>query len=620
MEHNVNSLLQSHPCSRGLSDDEIEQVANEATIVRCSEGEVFCKADTHLDSLFLIVSGRFRANVPMPDGSEKLYQYIRTGDQIGLLVLISDDVMPLNIVADEPSAILKISKESAIQLGEELPLFRRNLFRLIKAQVGEAVLSNTTERRPRLVAFFHAAPDTNDLVRLLLDRLGAIGEQLALMSDDPQLVDQVSIPSLSVKQKDGEFISSEAIRQQVGRWTDVNRIVFSETGSATSDQCAKLIGFVDQTFWVVTPESWKQARKTISKLVSKTESWKKQINLIWLLPDERLNSPHAPELQDLVHRTFKVHLTDKERSAGKLPNKGLERVVHYLRGVQLGIALGGGAARGMAHLGVLKALDAAGITFDMMAGTSSGAMTGVVYMAGNSPDWCIDHFAGDLTLPWYFRMMPAGGLWYLVSKYRRRAWDGMLRKYLDDLRLEQLAIPVQTVAVDLVGARQVVTDQGDAVKAILDSINLPILSKPINKNGMAIIDGGYLNVLPADVLFQRGATFVVAVNVSSTIEFEFIGNREDTPTEKMKSASISQTLKRLRSVQDRFMSSVGAAAADITIAPDVAQIDITEFTRAAEIAAIGQEATEQTIPDICRMLSRIDPELFCGEMKQMSSE
>ena len=199
----------------------------------------------------------------------------------------------------------------------------------------------------------------------------------------------------------------------------------------------------------------------------------------------------------------------------------------------------------MAHFGVLHALEEEGLSFDVMSGTSAGAMAGILYASGMSPEKAIKHFQHDLTPTRVFRSLPKWPNWYLVSQYRRRAWDGMLRKYLHDWRLEQLSIPFNAVTVDLVQVRTVVRRQGDAVHAILESINLPIVSKPILRDGMALVDGGVLNNLPADVLAESGVDFVVGVDVSSHVRPEFAGNRPDMPTGKMRNASALDTLFRI---------------------------------------------------------------------------
>jgi predicted acylesterase/phospholipase RssA len=96
--------------------------------------------------------------------------------------------------------------------------------------------------------------------------------------------------------------------------------------------------------------------------------------------------------------------------------------------------------------------------------------------------------------------------WYLLYKYRRRKIEPMLRKYLDNLRMEQLVIPVTTIAVDLVDGIPLVRDTGDATHNILESINLPPLSLPIVQLEQAVVDGGLLNNVPANTLVTVAAT------------------------------------------------------------------------------------------------------------------
>ena len=270
----------------------------------------------------------------------------------------------------------------------------------------------------------------------------------------------------------------------------------------------------------------------------------------------------------------------------------------------------------MAHLGVLKALEQNGIYVDMIAGTSAGAMTGILYASGMEPDYNVACFVEDLKPPWIFRMLPNGGYWYLFWKYRRHQFDPMLRRYLKDSRLEQLTLPVFSVTVDLISASPVIRGEGDSVDAITESINLPVLSIPINRNGKSLVDGGIVNNIPANILVANGCNFVIAVSVTSGIEPEFASNRPDTPTEQMKSPSLLKTIMRTYIVQNVNMNSVGVAPADFVIQPDVTAFDITEFTRADEMALIGAEAAERTMTKLKSLLSKIDSKLFAEDSKK----
>jgi predicted acylesterase/phospholipase RssA len=277
-----------------------------------------------------------------------------------------------------------------------------------------------------------------------------------------------------------------------------------------------------------------------------------------------------------------------------------------MRGIRLGLALGGGAARGMASLGVLRAFDRAGIDFDLIAGTSSGAMIGIPYAAGYAPERAIEEFARDLKPPWYYRIMPGGRQWYLLSKYRRRAWDRMLRPYLFDWALQQLQTPMHTVAVDLVTGSQVIRSRGDAVESLLESINLPMVSVPICRDGMALVDGGVLNTLPTQALLDRGADLIVGVSVSGTIRQEFAGNRPGMISGRMKRPSTLQTFFRVLETQDHALKAIDARSADLLIEPDTTSFDFADFTRTPELADVGDAAADSVMPRLREMVRDVE--------------
>jgi predicted acylesterase/phospholipase RssA len=331
---------------------------------------------------------------------------------------------------------------------------------------------------------------------------------------------------------------------------------------------------------------------------------------VWFLDNNTPMAPYVPELYELAERDFKLSLDAPGANQGSLLQHGFERIVHHLRGIQIGLALGGGAARGMAHLGVLKALEEHGIYVDMLAGTSAGAMTGTIYAAGLDPEYATQVFKTDLTPSWLFRQLPGGGYWYLLYKYRRNKFESMLRKYLGRVRMEQLNLPVFTVAVDLFEGEPVVREVGDATMSILHSINLPPLSLPIFESDRALVDGGLLNNIPANVLVAKGCNFVIASSVTAKLERDFVGIRSTGRSLSQRYFSTIQVIMRQNMIQGFNMNSVGVQPADFVVAPDVTSFDMSEFSRADEMALIGERATTATITKLRKMLSKLDSQLF----------
>jgi predicted acylesterase/phospholipase RssA len=401
------------------------------------------------------------------------------------------------------------------------------------------------------------------------------------------------------------------VRRQVAEWQDANRIIFDLGAQTAPDVAGRLMELVDRAIYFVPGASGEAAAANLRKLDVAGRGWRDKLAIAWFLEAGQSVAPAVPGLDELVSRDFKLSDTPPRSPWGRVLGNGLERLVHDLRNVRIGVALGGGAARGMSHLGVLKALEDNGIVVDMIAGTSAGAMTGIVYSSGFDAEYSANQFGADLRPSWIFRRLPSGKHWHLLYKYRRGHFDPMLRKYLHDWRLEQLPVPCLSVTVDLVGGSSVVRERGDATHAVLESINLPVLSVPIIRNGQALIDGGLVNNIPADVLVAKGCNFVIAVSVTAKMEREFCDIKPDVPTPRKKPSAV-QTLLRSLLVQNHSLNAFGVQPADVVIAPDVRGFDLTEFTRAKEMAAIGEAAALEQIPRIQQLLTRLDPQLFRG--------
>jgi predicted acylesterase/phospholipase RssA len=459
-----------------------------------------------------------------------------------------------------------------------------------------------------MLALIHDSPATRHAAERLICRLRDVGEQLAVLSDADQWRDIPGVRFRSL-QVDGREIETEEIRRQVAEWRDANRIIFDVHAGLKREWAVRLMELVDRAVYFVPAAASDAAIRRLQALDVPARGWRDKVSVAWLLADDSPVAPVVPNLSDFACRDFKIAENPPGLPWGRALAGGLERLVHDLRGVRVGVALGGGAARGMSHLGVLKALEQSGIVVDMIAGTSAGAMTGILYSSGMDPAYTADLFSVDLRPSWMFRRLPRGGHWYLLYKYRRGHFDPMLRKYLHDWRLEQLAIPCLSVTVDLVGGNSVVREHGDAVHAILESINLPVLAAPIVRNGQALIDGGLVNNIPADVLVSMGCNFVIAVSVTAKMETVFCDITAEKPTLPAARPGVVSTILRSLLVQNHSLNAIGVQPADVVIEPDVTRFDLTEFMRAKELAAVGEAAALEQIPKIQQLLARLDPQL-----------
>jgi predicted acylesterase/phospholipase RssA/CRP-like cAMP-binding protein len=604
----VIPLLKVNAYFKGISDEILDEVVQCATVTHHLAGEVVHEANVLLTTVGFVLRGRLKAVRVDARGTESLFRMIERGEQYGMMIGAVAEPVPIRVVTLEPSTILHLDYEQAMDLTFRHLVLRRLWLTTFAGNLRKHFFGVTTRRAPTVLALIHHSPATRRVAERLIDRLRQVGENLAVFSDADY---QRELPGVRVRsmRTDGRELEIEEIRKQVAQWQDANRIIFDLHTYLTPERAERLMNFTDHAVYFATASEAETVVQRFRSFDVAGRGWRDKLRIAWLLEGDSPLAPLIPNSHEFASRDFKIVDTPRGLPWGPALSNGLERLVHDLRGVRIGVALGGGAARGMSHLGVLKALEQSGIVVDMIAGTSAGAMTGVVYSAGLDCDYSASQFSNDLRPSWIFRHLPHGKHLYLLYKYRRGHFDPMLRKYLHNWRLEQLAIPCMCVTVDLVSGSSVVRNRGDAVHAVLESINIPVLSIPICHDGQALIDGGLVNNIPADVLVSMGCNFVIAVSVSAKIEREFCHITADKPMPRKK-PGVVQTLLRSLLVQNNNLNAFGVQPADTVIAPDVTGFDLAEFMRAKELAAIGEATAREQIPKIRQLLTRLDPQLF----------
>ena len=292
----------------------------------------------------------------------------------------------------------------------------------------------------------------------------------------------------------------------------------------------------------------------------------------------------------------------------------------------IGVVLGSGAARGWAHIGVMRALDEAGVRPVVVCGSSIGAMVGAAHAVGNSSD--LEQLARDLTRRDLIRLLDvrlsAGGL--LGGEKLMR----LLHEILGGATIEDLPVRFAATAANIRTGEEVWLRQGPLAERIRASIAFPGILSPIAYNSEHLVDGGLVNPVPVSLCRALGAEIVIAVNINSNR----IGRRSARKERRAKarssmverwSAEMPEPLRaqanRLaqqlfgepaRSIEfwDVLVSALNIMqeeltrsrlrehAPDFLIEPSVHQIGLLEFHRAEEAIYYGQQAVERVIPDL----------------------
>jgi NTE family protein len=603
----VVTLLRPVRFCQGLDSDQLAAIANEIRLRSFVAGETLASAGDEVAEFWILVEGELDSFLTDPRGREKFLGTIRQGETVGeISILEKSPTRHLRFTARTHGTLLVAPAALLHVWVKTYPQIMQNLFATLSERF--KVVAGAASRKlpsPRL-GIVAASPRGRVLAGRLAARLLRAGERLQVWACQPSdLRSAGSWPdSLPIQ----ELATNETPQLQPPMPEVDRQVVVWSPSSDGRTEFKPLVG-CDEVLWLLEPRDAGSVSQDLELLNSLPGELAQTVRIVWLLDADTPVAPRSSGWK-LNKADIKVVVESKGDGVSRLERQGLDRLVRALRGVSVGIALAGGGAKGMAHFGVLQALEQAGLSFDVMSGTSAGAMAGLLYASGMPPEEAVKHFQHDLTPSRLFRYLPKWPNWYLVSQYRRNAWDRMLRKYLHDWRLEQLSIPFHAITVDLVQVRPVVRREGDVVHAILESINLPIVSRPILRDGMCLIDGGVLNNLPADVLAESGVDFVVGVDVSSRVRTEFAGNRPDMPTVKMKNASAVDTLLRIFESLAHNMSKMRNRAVDFWIRPDTSRFGLAEFHRTTEIAATGEAAALDAIPELKQRLIELEKRLL----------
>ena len=261
-----------------------------------------------------------------------------------------------------------------------------------------------------------------------------------------------------------------------------------------------------------------------------------------------------------------------------------------LKRPKIGLALGSGGAKGLAHIGVIKILEENNIPIDFIAGSSIGAMVGGFYAAAKDvkqmektalgTNWRIILSLIDPSL--------RQGLFY-GEKVKN-----FIENHIDKIHFEDLKIPLSVVATDIKTGESVSINKGEVASAIRASISIPLVFKPVEREGKLLVDGGMSLPVPVEVARKMGAELIIAVNLDA--DYFTDGNNKNTAFSFYKIANNSINLLR------HHLASSNVKDADIVISPKNGNVRWHRFLDGKKIILSGEEATKIILPQLKELI------------------
>ena len=279
---------------------------------------------------------------------------------------------------------------------------------------------------------------------------------------------------------------------------------------------------------------------------------------------------------------------------------------------RVGLALGGGGARGLAHIGVLRVFEKEGIPIDLIAGTSIGALVGGAYASGSSSDelqkkaeeYLNSHEFRSSTIRAFEAAHAKGevGLAQKIETYLRNHFyliqamfrPGILSNedfqvtidyFIPDIEIEETRIPFRAVATDLVSGEEITFSEGSLRQAVMASCAVPGAITPLKEGERLLSDGGIICRVPCSVARQEGADIVIAVVVDRGIGSEELRNVVDV-------------YLRVSEIMGERLKQYELADADVVILPEVGESHWSSFSQAMNLVDEGEKAAREKLDEI----------------------
>ena len=282
-----------------------------------------------------------------------------------------------------------------------------------------------------------------------------------------------------------------------------------------------------------------------------------------------------------------------------------ETLSRYLISKTRGLALGGGGARSLAHIGMIKVLEEEGITIDYISGCSFGAIIAALYARGESSSSIIkimEKYFGRISKPFLDGRLP------IVSFYKGVNMEKMVRDAFGDQNIEDLLIPFATSAVDLLSGREYVFDRGPIWEALVCTMSLPGIYPPRKLGNHLLVDGGVLNNVPESLIRAKGANIIISANVApleDTAIIKLFSEKKFLERysirawfENITHPPILKIISRAINLEGRELIRLRKKNMDYFVNYSLDQFSIFDFKRYKKIALEGEKQFRTYLPEV----------------------
>ncbi len=680
---NKFNIVRQIPCFASLNWFDLQKIARKSIISEYKKGECVSQEGSAPDYFYCLVTGRLQRFTRNSDGSKSNVDFIHRGQHFGIISVLTGENHSMNYETLNDSVILKIDKEDFKGILKSIPHLGVEFSHALSKRIRRNVRGERPIFESKIISIYSPVGQTGCstyAINLALSIQKETKQKVIFVNiaprikerldpDDPNNAASPCWKADAVDLKDivgdHEKIIENVIKDDLD--IDLMNIIFDSDDSMASfnispfvttlvgDYHYVVVGLPNQMDTTVLetltqsdlvhlhtldrPSDLDLTRSVIDQLQDKQkENFNSEKVKVVLRPNhdkmylsyEDINKiidydvyKAIPYVQrsNLIHDINCKSLTLHRCDENSLYAKTIRNIAREIGGVLVGIALGGGAALGVAHIGVIRVLEENNIPIDVVVGSSMGALIGAIWSIGNNADE-LEVIAREFErksnmLKLFDPVIPISGL---IGGRLIKRW---LRKHLGDKTFYATKMPLKIVSYDLTRREELVINSGSLVDAVRESVAIPGVLEPIRSKERVIIDGGVLNPLPTNVLSSLGIKKIIAVNVLQSPDhvsegfdidqyrmaekakvpfyknpFHYVGFRLGRLISGMFTPNISDIIVKTLQASEYVIAEQSGNQADVVIHPDLVGINWYELDRVDDLIKAGEEATTNLLDKI----------------------
>ena len=579
-----------------LTDDQFDNLYPLFDWIQVAAGKQLIYQGEESNHIYFLVYGRLTAIYENSAGNSRILGEIVPGQAVGEAGVIADQPRTAHVFAARDSILIRLSRKMLYKLGNQYPVLIMNVAKTIIRRADQNSKGKTVTRRKNVVFLSsNHSPMKTQFLDQLSSQLGIFGKITYLDLETISRITGINSDDISAVEAMHEI--NIRLQKKLDEIENSSDFVIFHAVEDQSQWIEKVIAQADVFYILKEFNESEELTPSEEKLFSDHLEYRlTKKNLVLL-------HPHGDQYPQNTARFLKNRSLELHHHIRMDRSTDIERLARFISGNAIGIALSGGGARGLAHVGIILGLRNKGIPVDFFSGTSVGtfiAAFGALDLASQQMyDWGHILAKGAPTRRKNMNIAP------LISLMKGKHLDDLLEKNFGKYNIEDAWINSIYVASDLTNRAKVIISSGPMSYAIRASIALPGIFPPAVSNNSLFVDGGIFENLPVESLEDYPVNKKIAVTLHSTKKYNLEYDVVPEPWQYLRDRILGKRKLKVPTISTILMESMVLSSysryeesirkVDLHLHPPVHKIGIMEWDAYEEMVEIGQNYTNDII-------------------------